>query len=300
MQDLGSFSIFLTQYWQLVVSLVIGSSGLAGWFLTYLDLRQRQELEARRLFRELVLTPDMLQLYGMGFDLLKLSNAAVELQQGKQPVLRLPETGGRPRKIATAKQLNVLIPKVRDRIVDLTDKVARSAVTLLLPMRLRKKEGDFMQALESCKSLNDVERARNALSEFGEELKEVLGLHILEERKLPNSTSKSEAYTNGSLIAFGIAIGYASGLLPEQNLWALTIGLGVCGIAYLIIAYRQKLGAAWNYGLQTLALALAAGAPLTSTPISWIWVIVFVMIGCLGLSLSLHKGTKVSGSGSPS
>lgn len=292
MQDLGSVSLFLTQYWQLVVSLIIGSSGLAGWFLTYLDLRQQRELEARKLFRELVLTPDMLQFYGMDFDLLKLSDAAVELKQGRQPVITLPETRGRPRKIVTAKQLDVLIIKVRDRMNDLMDKIARSAVTLLLPMRLRKKEGDFMQALESCKSSNGIEKARNALSEFGEELKEVLGLDVLEDKNLASrrSISKSEAYTNGSLIAFGIAIGYASGLLPEQNLWALTIGLSGCGIAYLMIAYWQKSSAPWNYGLQTLALALAALAPLTLKPISWIWVTVFILLGCFGQILALLKG----------
>ncbi len=98
---------------------------------------------------------------------------------------------------------------------------------------------------------------------------------------------KSEAYSNGSLMAFGIAIGYASGILPEQNLWALTIGLSGCAVAYFVFAYRQKLAASWNSALQTLALVLAALAPLTPKSLSAVWVIVFIVIGCVGTILSL-------------
>lgn len=166
--------------WETAIGYILGGSGIAGWLLTYLELRQQRQLEAKRLFRELVLTPEVLQLYGSEFDLLDLEQASVELKAGKQPLIRLPETKGLLVKIANEAELNDLTLKVFDRIDNLVGKVSSSALTLLLPIRLKKKAGDFMRALKSCKDMNDVENARTQLFEFGEELKKVLGLDILE------------------------------------------------------------------------------------------------------------------------
>lgn len=98
--------------------------------------------------------------------------------------------------------------------------------------------------------------------------------------------SKSEAYTNGTFMAFGIAIGYASNFVPEQNLWLLTVGLSACAVVYFAIAwYRHQLKR--DYGLQLLLLVLAAIAPLTSKLLSALWVVVFVSLGCVGTVLNL-------------
>lgn len=98
--------------------------------------------------------------------------------------------------------------------------------------------------------------------------------------------SKSEAYTNGAFMAFGIAIGYASNFVPEQNLWLLTVGLSACAVVYFAIAwYRHQLNR--DYGLQILLLVIAAIAPLTSRFLSAIWVVVFVALGCIGTILNL-------------
>ena len=101
-------------------------------------------------------------------------------------------------------------------------------------------------------------------------------------------STKSEACTTGTFIAFGIAIGYATNFLPEHNLWALTLGLSACAIAYFGIAwYRHELTIWQNRGLQTLALAVAAIAPLTKQS-SAVWALVFVVLGCVGTILNLR------------
>ena len=98
---------------------------------------------------------------------------------------------------------------------------------------------------------------------------------------------KMTAASTAAFTAFGIAIGYASSLLPEQNLWVLTIGLTACTVAYFVMAYWRD-QSAWDYGWQTLILALAAIAPLTPRVFSAIWAVLFVILGCVGMTLSLR------------
>jgi uncharacterized membrane protein len=92
---------------------------------------------------------------------------------------------------------------------------------------------------------------------------------------------------NGTFLAFGIAIGYASNFVPAENLWGLAIGLTGCAFAYLVLAfYQRNLRKHFRaYSFQTLLLVLAAIAPLTSKMWSAIWAIVFVSLGCIGVLL---------------
>lgn len=89
-------------------------------------------------------------------------------------------------------------------------------------------------------------------------------------------------------MAFGIAIGYASSLMPERSLSALAIGLTAFAIVYLVIALRSHDRSFWSdYGLQTLILAVAAISPLTPKPLSGIWILVFLVLGCIGMILDI-------------
>ena len=102
------------------------------------------------------------------------------------------------------------------------------------------------------------------------------------------SVSKSNRYSIGTFMSFAIAIGYASGFLPEQNLWLLTVGLTACAIAYLIMALRSHDKKMWSdYGLPTLTLAIAAIGPLTPKPLNASWALVFVILGCIGMALDI-------------
>ena len=125
--------------WEIAIGYVLGGSGIAGWLFAYLEFRQQRQLEAKRLFRELVLTPDMMQLYGSQFDLLDLQDAYVELKAGKKPMVNLPETEGRKVEISNERELDALALKVYARIDSLTTKVSSGALTLLFPTRLKRR-----------------------------------------------------------------------------------------------------------------------------------------------------------------
>jgi len=167
--------------WALVIAALLGGSGITGGILTYLQLRQQRKLEAIRVLREFVFKPEVLKIYAADLDLVQINEAFMELKAGKRLVtVNLPETGGCFVRIKSEKQLLSLFLKFLDRLSNESYEVSRSGLFLLVPTRVKKKAGDIKRTLDTCKTLDDMERAHKAIDEYGNELKKVLGLDIFE------------------------------------------------------------------------------------------------------------------------
>ena len=120
--------------------------------------------------------------------------------------------------------------------------------------------------------------------------------HQLGDVKL--NSDNSEQLEGVMFMAFGIAIGYASNFVPEQPLLSLAMGLSLCAVVYLVLAWRDHDWNVWKKsGLQTMALALGAIASSTSKLLSAAWAIFFITIGCIAfiLSISLRHRKRRAG-----
>jgi hypothetical protein len=168
-------------YLQILLSLV-GGSGLAGWILTYVQLRHQRLVEARHLFRDIVLTKDMLELLAVDYDLIALQKGTLEFGEGKRPIYVriLGGSKGKRIEIRTEKQLIELTEKVCVRANTLADQVAKSGLTMLLPERLRKQAENVRRAMEYPRAPSDTQKARQELDKLGRELKKVLGTEVLD------------------------------------------------------------------------------------------------------------------------
>jgi hypothetical protein len=82
-----------------VLLLVVGSSGLAAWVLTYLQLRQERKRHAREYFRELILTPQLQGYLGALYSFCGILDETKSVQDVKLRAKELAELSG---KIATA------------------------------------------------------------------------------------------------------------------------------------------------------------------------------------------------------
>ncbi len=126
----------------------------------------------------------------MDFDLLDLYEALVELKQGKQPILKLPETKGRWVTITSEKQLLRLTLKAFARVSDLTDKVSRAGLTLLLPLRLRKRQETLRAHLGLQKALMILRRPENSFLTSGKNSRKYSGSDVWKRRILHSADTR--------------------------------------------------------------------------------------------------------------
>jgi len=72
-----------------LIALVIGGSGIAGWIMTYLQLREERRARIISRYRETMLTPEFLDTLSL-FEMTKsISRAQAEIRKGKQARLML-------------------------------------------------------------------------------------------------------------------------------------------------------------------------------------------------------------------
>jgi hypothetical protein len=70
-----------------LLALVIGGSGIAGWIMTYLQLREQRRARIISRYRETILTPEFLDVLSV-FEMTKsISRAQAEIRKGKKASL---------------------------------------------------------------------------------------------------------------------------------------------------------------------------------------------------------------------
>lgn len=189
------------QFIGLVVGIVLGGSGVAGWILTFVQLREQKRVEARDIFREQVMNKGMLDLWACGFSIADLYDAFAKLAKGEKPLVTYLGVKGRKTvQLRNWSQWNTAYGEVFSRMDKLTNEVSDNGTTFLLPKRLKKKYGDFSRAcmelsamVKSSRKIShgrlaipkdalekSAESVRRAFSEFGDELKRVLGIDLLD------------------------------------------------------------------------------------------------------------------------
>jgi hypothetical protein len=70
-----------------LIALVIGGSGIAGWIMTYLQLREQRRARIISRYRETILTPEFLDVLSV-FEMTKsMTRAQAEIRKGRQASL---------------------------------------------------------------------------------------------------------------------------------------------------------------------------------------------------------------------
>jgi hypothetical protein len=181
--DYGQLSVLL-------IGIVLGSSGIVGWILTYLQLRREKTERALRQFREFVLTPDFLEFLGVLRHMADLSAKSEVLLRAEQEILSNKSLTEEDR----IRQINELEDETGHSLSDITEqrrqmrvqftekgnKIKETSAFFLLPDKIEDEINDCLLSLAAA---NEPEEYRTAISKVEKvfsDIKSILGLNIFE------------------------------------------------------------------------------------------------------------------------
>lgn len=186
----GLSSIDYSQTIILLASLVLGGSGIAGWIMTYIQLRHETKERALQQFRELVLTKDFLEFLGMLRRHAELMAKGESLARSREQILNdkslTPEEKTRRIKELENRMggsLAQLTDQARQAATDFTEtvnKIRKTGALFLLSDKIEneieKCVSSFVHANEPDEFLAIVDQVETIFAD----LKKILGLAVFE------------------------------------------------------------------------------------------------------------------------
>jgi hypothetical protein len=181
--DYGQLSILL-------ISIVLGSSGIVGWILTYMQLRRETRQRALQQFRELVLTPDFLQFLGLLHIAAVASANVLSYVTASEQILtntaltaedrfrRLKELEDESKYLVT--EMRRATRRVTKDFPRINEKVIRTGVLFLMPDKIEKEIAECMRLFVAAKEPNEHQVVTDRLQAIFVEIKRILGLTTFE------------------------------------------------------------------------------------------------------------------------
>jgi hypothetical protein len=167
-------------YLQLVLVL-LGGSGLAGWFLTYLQFREERREQGRLQFRELVMTNDFVAFLGCLHSLLYIVGAVADLKKGRTAEMVIKDAQGKSSlvQIKREEDLRPEFDKWLRNLAESHDTLVRTGVLFLLPSSISSQ---IITILETARDhgYDEAQPVKQQLAILSAELKRILGLAVLE------------------------------------------------------------------------------------------------------------------------
>jgi hypothetical protein len=180
--DYGQLSIVF-------ISIVLGSSGIVGWILTYLQLRRETRERALQHFRELVLTPDFLAYLGALRNVAVaaananlhartqeqiMHDASLSEEERFKKLKKMDEQG------PTLTELTNLMERARKVWVRRNEKITSTGAVSLLPNRIQRQIRECLESIVAAEKPEAYVIVAAKIESVFTEIKRILGLTIFE------------------------------------------------------------------------------------------------------------------------
>jgi hypothetical protein len=154
----------LTSIVSLVIASAFGSSGVVAWILTYIQMKNERKRQAIEYFRQIVLTPDFLHYLGLSFGILSFFSVGSPITEEGLETIHREVTEWSEYKTRIQGTLFFFPYKVLTAFNSMN-----SSIIKMVNVLLSKNPTTLPDAYNE---------ANSAITNFGLELKKVLGIDI--------------------------------------------------------------------------------------------------------------------------
>jgi hypothetical protein len=189
LQSAGGLSSIDYSQLILLASLVLGSSGIVGWILTYVQLRRETRERALQHFRELVLTPDFLGYLGALRNVAVtaatanrhakaqgqiMNDASLSQEERIKKLKKMDEQG------LTLTELTNLMKRARKVWVKRNEEIKSTGVISLMPDRIERQISECLESIVAAQKPEAYASVVVQVESVFTEIKKILGLTVFE------------------------------------------------------------------------------------------------------------------------
>jgi hypothetical protein len=174
----------------LLISVSVGSTGILGWILTYVQLRRETRERALQQLRELVLTPDFLRYLGILHHMSVVAARGESLLRVEQQILNDPSLTpeDREKKVKELEdERGYSLPEMTDewkrirKDMDETyEKITYSGVRFLMSEKIENMITECIRFYLAANKIEEYSAVTNRVKAIFAEIKRMLGLTIFE------------------------------------------------------------------------------------------------------------------------
>jgi len=190
LQSAGGLSSIDYSQLILLASLVLGSSGIVGWILTYIQLRRETKERALQQFRELVLTPDFLEYLGLLRRAVEVTAKGESLARDREQILkdesltaeeiaRRVEESDNIRGYSVA-QFSDEINRARIDYTEALRKIKRTGALFLLSDKIENEISECTSSFAAANEPDEYLAVVGQVETIFADLKKILGLTVFE------------------------------------------------------------------------------------------------------------------------
>jgi hypothetical protein len=185
----GLSSIDYSQLIILLASLVLGSSGIVGWILTYVQLRRETRERALQHFRELVLTPDFLGYLGALRNVAMAAAKANLRAKAQERIMndaslsqeeRFKRLKKMDEQYPTLTELTNLMEQARKAWVKRDEKITSTGVLSLMPDKIERQIKECLESIVAAQNPEAYASVVIQVDSVFTEIKKILGLTVFE------------------------------------------------------------------------------------------------------------------------